>query len=259
MKRQTETGETARHTFVASLEKAITSCSRVQRLLRAPARLRSRNILYNSIYVASAACGYQPCEPLTWRSRHFLRFHRVSPTVQASTVVREVEPSALKNGSTHDFAILLNSSSRIQVSRGPVSSIAGSELISRRLACNLRWGFGESEWVTTKSIPYSSNAFGRGWDVVSSAQTASFQCQTHLKMNTHFYGSLERLGEQITDLALQIVHVFLGEDLVLSRRRLRVVPCLGIKHLSHSVRRSLPTRIRPSSCRENVATDKLVE
>lgn len=103
---------------------------------------------------------YQPADPLTFVSKHFFILCRSSPTNQAPRPLSS--PSELKNGSTQHLAIEQNRSRRIHVSRGPVSSMAGSELISR--SCT--WNLGDSGtvlWcVTRKSTPKSSNAFGRG-------------------------------------------------------------------------------------------------
>ena len=117
----------------------------------------------NCITFPNSGHFHQPPDPLTLTSKHFCRCSRVSPMSQFS-VMSFALVSSLKNGSTHTLPILLNRLSRIQVKRGPVSSIAGSELTSRRLTLNLRPrapGL-PSLWVTKKSTPNISNAFGRG-------------------------------------------------------------------------------------------------
>ena len=104
--------------------------------------------------VVVTTCSYIP---RTCSSKHLTRWCRTSPTAQGSAVVKPF--FSAKNGVIHVSAIESNRSSRIQVNLGPVSSIAGSELISRIFV----WKgheISDGAWLTRKSTPKSSNAFG---------------------------------------------------------------------------------------------------
>ena len=66
--------------------------------------------------------------------------------------------------------------------------------------------------MTTKSTPYSSNAFGSGWCHVSITPLSEHLSHTHLEMNAHFDSGFEQLGEQATDLTLQVLDVLFGAE-----------------------------------------------
>lgn len=89
-----------------------------------------------------------------------MKLCRISPTFHLSGV-SGLLPFA-KNGSMHTSAVATNKSSSIQFNLGPVSSIAGSELISRILTLN-GFSIDNGEWLTRKSTPNSSKALGRGF------------------------------------------------------------------------------------------------
>ena len=95
-----------------------------------------------------------PSAPLTCISKHFVRCSFVSPSfpwVSSTTLL-----ASWKNGATHTFAIPIKRSSKIQVNRGPVISIAGSELNSKMLTRNLLDEFSglvSGRWDTRKSTP----------------------------------------------------------------------------------------------------------
>src|ERR1700733_6155870 len=104
---------------------------------------------------------HHPLAPLTCTDRHLYNPCRNSPTFHPCTSC-----SSVKKGATHAWQIPENMDSSIQLSRSPVSSIAGSEFSSRMLTVNSL----ESEsgtaglllaWDTKRSAPNNSNALGR--------------------------------------------------------------------------------------------------
>lgn len=97
--------------------------------------------------------GHQAVVPRTWISKHCRRRPGASPVSSRGVCV--------KKGPTHVSAISLNSSSRIQLSRGPVRWMAGSALISRRCTWKGMPPSPSGLYVTRKSAPNNSNAFGR--------------------------------------------------------------------------------------------------
>lgn len=135
-----------------------------------------------------------PPFPRTSTSKHFLRPSLVSPTLHVS---RSCWSSGRTNGRMQTRPTASNKSLRAHDKRGPVSSIAGSALISK----SKTWktgpppGMGASMCSMMKSTPKSSNAFGRGW-------CGTNQCKTRGDVDICLLENGQKIQEQLRILPL---------------------------------------------------------